>query len=98
MKKEEIENLKDDIAVMINRSCKLNGFGRLFLALGVYEDIIKAILTKKEIKVLDMRFGLNGDGTNTLEEVAKYLNVTRERIRQIEGKALEKIKLYLYEN
>jgi len=49
-------------------------------------------LTAREQKILAMRFGL-GDGiTHTLEEVGKEFGVTRERIRQIEAKALEKIR------
>mgnify|MGYP001602365375 FL=1 len=41
-----------------------------------------------------MRFGLADGVTHTLEEVGKVFNVTRERIRQIEAKALEKIRLH----
>ena len=49
-------------------------------------------LTPREQKILEMRFGL-GDGiTHTLEEVGQEFGVTRERIRQIEAKALEKIR------
>jgi len=49
-------------------------------------------LTPREQKILEMRFGL-GDGINhTLEEVGKEFGVTRERIRQIEAKSLEKIR------
>ena len=49
-------------------------------------------LSPREQKILEMRFGL-GDGiTHTLEEVGKEFGVTRERIRQIEAKALERIK------
>jgi RNA polymerase primary sigma factor len=49
-------------------------------------------LTPREQKILDMRFGLKDGITHTLEEVGKEFGVTRERIRQIEAKALEKIK------
>jgi len=49
-------------------------------------------LTPREQKILEMRFGLNDGITRTLEEVGKEFNVTRERIRQIEAKALEKIR------
>ena len=49
-------------------------------------------LTPREQKILDMRFGLSDGVTHTLEEVGKVFAVTRERIRQIEAKALEKIR------
>lgn len=49
-------------------------------------------LTERERQVLELRFGLKDGKTRTLEEVGKYFDVTRERIRQIEGKALSKLK------
>ncbi len=49
-------------------------------------------LTPREQKILEMRFGLNDGIIHTLEEVGKEFGVTRERIRQIEAKALEKIR------
>ena len=49
-------------------------------------------LTEREDKVLRLRFGLYDGRTRTLEEVGKEFNVTRERIRQIEAKALRKLK------
>ncbi|MBR2808825.1 MAG: RNA polymerase sigma factor RpoD [Erysipelotrichaceae bacterium] len=49
-------------------------------------------LTEREEKVLRLRFGLIDGRTRTLEEVGKEFNVTRERIRQIEAKALRKLK------
>lgn len=49
-------------------------------------------LSPRERKILDMRFGLSDGVTHTLEEVGKEFTVTRERIRQIEAKALQKIR------
>ena len=49
-------------------------------------------LTPREAKVLKLRFGLEDGKTRTLEEVGKEFNVTRERIRQIEAKALRKLR------
>lgn len=54
-------------------------------------DVIKD-LTPREQKILEMRFGLTDGVTHTLEEVGKEFDVTRERIRQIEAKALQRIK------
>ena len=59
------------------------------------KDEINAVLqglTEREEKVLRLRFGLLDGRTRTLEEVGKEYNVTRERIRQIEAKALRKLK------
>lgn len=58
-------------------------------------DQIKEILvdlTEREQKILSMRFGLEDNIAHTLEEVGKVFGVTRERIRQIEAKALDKIR------
>lgn len=55
------------------------------------EEVLQA-LSDREAKVLRMRFGLGGNKMMTLEEVGKKFGVTRERIRQIEAKALRKLK------
>jgi len=55
------------------------------------EQALKS-LTEREAKVLKMRFGLGGGNEHTLEEVGQQFKVTRERIRQIEAKALRKLK------
>lgn len=59
---------------------------------GITTNVL-ATLTPKEERILRMRFGLGKDGKeHTLEEVGKVFNVTRERIRQIEAKALRKLR------
>ena len=55
------------------------------------EEVMKT-LTPREAKVLRLRFGLDDGKARTLEEVGKQFNVTRERIRQIEAKALRKLR------
>ncbi|RCL39176.1 MAG: RNA polymerase sigma factor RpoD [SAR86 cluster bacterium] len=55
-------------------------------------DEILASLTSREAKVLRMRFGIGMNNDHTLEEVGKQFDVTRERIRQIEAKALRKLR------
>jgi RNA polymerase primary sigma factor len=51
-----------------------------------------AVLSERERQVLELRFGLIDGKDHTLEEVSRYFNVTRERIRQIEAKALRKLR------
>lgn len=60
----------------------------------VKEDILDtlSVLKEREKDILILRFGLDGNEPKTLEEVGKIFNITRERVRQIEKKALEKLK------
>jgi RNA polymerase primary sigma factor len=64
-------------------------------ALSLLKDYVKQVisdLSAREQKILEMRFGLADGVTHTLEEVGQEFDVTRERIRQIEAKALERIR------
>ena len=60
----------------------------------IEERLLDALdsLTDRERKVIEIRFGIGGDGPRTLEEVGRVFNVTRERVRQIEAKALHKLR------
>jgi len=60
----------------------------------VTERILRVLdtLTHREAEVIRMRFGIGFDKDHTLEEVGRHLSVTRERVRQIESKALRKLK------
>jgi RNA polymerase primary sigma factor len=58
---------------------------------GVTKEVLDS-LTPREAKVLRMRFGIEMSTDHTLEEVGKQFDVTRERIRQIEAKALRKLR------
>ncbi len=60
------------------------------------EEIMEAALSKKEQKVLYLRLGLYGNEPHTLAEVAEVFDVSRERIRQIERKALRKLRSPYY--
>ena len=60
----------------------------------LHEQLMEVLLTltEREQKVLRLRFGLDDGRPRTLEEVGRQFNVTRERIRQIEAKALRKLR------
>ncbi|HUX39851.1 MAG TPA: sigma-70 family RNA polymerase sigma factor [Rectinemataceae bacterium] len=49
-------------------------------------------LSQREITIIQLRYGLNGEGPRTLEETGKFLGITRERVRQIQEKAIQKLK------
>lgn len=60
---------------------------------GIMDDVINNCLkSEKEVQVIRLRFGLDDGVPKTLEQVSKYFGVTRERIRQIESKALKRIR------
>lgn len=54
-------------------------------------DVLKN-LSEREITIIQLRYGLNGEGPRTLEETGKLLGITRERVRQIQEKAIQKLK------
>ena len=60
----------------------------------MHEQLLEVleILTEREQRVLELRYGLKGGAPKTLEEVGAAFNVTRERVRQIEAKALRKLR------
>ena len=63
-----------------------------FILLREQLDEVLETLTHREKKVLELRFGLEDGRSRTLEEVGRFFGVTRERIRQIEAKALRKLR------
>lgn len=79
------EFVKDDKTISPEQSAARK------LLRGRLKDIIRE-LTPREQKILELRFGLKDGITHTLEEVGQQFSVTRERIRQIEAKALERIR------
>jgi RNA polymerase primary sigma factor len=60
------------------------------------EELVRVLdlLTSRERRILELRFGLKGENPRTLEQVGERFGVTRERIRQIEAKTLAKLKAY----
>ena len=96
---EDIYILKDGVVKVSIVLCDGREFNITYLKgldmISLLKDEINAVLeglTEREEKVLRLRFGLLDGRTRTLEEVGKEFNVTRERIRQIEAKALRKLK------
>ena len=55
-------------------------------------DDVLSQLTDREMKIIKLRFGLTEKGPLTLEETGKLLGITRERVRQIQGKAISKLR------
>ena len=66
------------------------GYGRLFRYYNFDEKI--ELLPEREKIIIKLRFGIDGKGSKSLEEVGKEFGVTRERIRQIEAKGLRKLE------
>ena len=52
-------------------------------------------LDERESTILRLRYGLNGEGPMTLKQIGTHVNLTRERVRQIEWEALQKIKEHI---
>lgn len=59
-------------------------------------ELLKVILNSRELEIIIRRFGLNDCDVMTLDEIGKEFNLTKERIRQIEFKAIEKLKVSRY--
>jgi RNA polymerase primary sigma factor len=53
---------------------------------------VLANLSHREKQIIKLRFGLTGDGPRTLQETGKVLGITRERVRQIQEKAMQKLR------
>ncbi len=62
------------------------------LALQDTLGIVLKNLSQREITIIQLRYGLNGEGPRTLEETGKFLGITRERVRHIQEKAIQKLK------
>ena len=86
---------EDDDSVLIDFVPDLeSGVEEFVVNSGLHDDIMQAlsVLSEREKQVLMLRFGIGYEHPMTLEEVGNVFNVTRERIRQIEAKALRKLR------
>lgn len=61
-------------------------------------NIIKSVVSERDFYILVLRYGLDGNKERTLEEVSKYVGVTRERVRQMEARAFRKIRYHFQRN
>ncbi len=62
------------------------------------DEIDLAILDERERKIIEMRFGLDGKKSKTLQQIGRKLKLTRERIRQLQNIALRKLKFNMENN
>jgi len=86
---ENDDNLGDFIADPATRTpAEIIGAGQLKSQI----DGIVSGLSARQRRVLELRFGLNDGQPHTLEEIGGHLNITRERVRQIEADALKKMR------
>jgi len=91
MKATDIDKIKSTVSDILERVGVNSGYGKIFKAIGGVEAMQEK-LTPREQKILQIRFGLEDGVTHTLEEVGQEFGATRERIRQIEVRALKTLK------
>ena len=82
----------DDVSYGIQENDKIGIVGINGTGKSTFLKIIAGKMCIRDRKVLRMRFGMNDGRARTLEEVGREFDVTRERIRQIEAKALRKLR------
>lgn len=78
--------------LIVDSESTFHEYAVFFMAL---QKLIRQVLDKlsmREKKIIELRFGLDGEGPYTLEETGKILGITRERVRQIQNNALKKLK------
>lgn len=93
---DESDSTLGDFVEDVNSITPLDNFARSELNELLENVYNHKILNEREMEVLEMRFGLHNKEDFTLEDIGKKFDVTRERIRQIEAKALKKIKMSKY--
>ena len=88
---------------MLDHKIKLKQIGYTFITMDNLIELVKQLkeninnipLRDRERKIVEYRFGLTDNTTHTLQETGKLFGVTRERIRQIEAKVLDIVRLYI---
>lgn len=93
MTQTELDRISRRFKDTLREIAEFDARGMLFMRLGLSE--ILYLLTPKERCVLDLRFGMAGNGTKTLKETGQYFGITSERARQTEQHALNNFKYYL---
>jgi DNA-directed RNA polymerase sigma subunit (sigma70/sigma32) len=81
------------VTEILGEYTRIEGYGRLFRYFGFDEKI--ELLPEREREVIKMRFGIDGKGAKSLEEVGREFGVTRERIREIEARGLNQLSKLL---
>ena len=96
---ESLDLLMEDGAGAAEKESRLHETGdsgeRLDLSDWIVRDHVEKVLfslSSREAQVIKLRFGIGGEHPQTLEQVGQHFGVTRERIRQIEAKALKKLR------
>lgn len=81
------------LAELIEDETQAQPFDLVF-NLTLQDTIVEVLdqLSEREMRIIKLRFGLGGEGPYTLEETGRFLGITRERVRQIQEKALEKLR------
>lgn len=89
---DELESIILDESVIISEMIENDELKKYI------EFVLYKVLPKREYNIIKCRFGFNNDKIFTLDELGKKYNITREAIRQIEKRALRKIRIYLIKN
>ena len=87
------QRLRERLADLIQDEASAKPFEAAF-ALALQDTLAMVLdkLSEREMRIIKLRFGLDGEGPFTLEETGKILGITRERVRQIQERAIVKLK------
>jgi RNA polymerase primary sigma factor len=88
------EEGEDQLGDLIEDKTTLSPSDTVFLTMlqEQMDDLLNSTLSQREKKILELRFGLKGNKPHTLNEIGDILNITRERVRQLEMRSLKKLR------